>query len=225
MHHFIIMLFSQFLSYYLRHLLLQQHTNEQYAEFAGWCAHVYERASDGFLNDSASKLRKANNKVKNERQTLRIAHRVSTVGLSQLQEKDWIERGLYLQQGNEIVMDIFHAIKRMVEPAFEHIDNNFEPINSDQLAEFNGTGQDIINFLRNCQTTIANQADIAPLVAESNNLIRRIATIKRNEMQHIRATSASKKVDLVYLTFLQESQNIVAYSINLLKVNKKFQEN
>lgn len=205
--------------------LLQKYTNEQYAEFVGWCAHVYERASDGFLNDSASILRKANNKVKNQRQTLRIAHRVSTVGLSQLQEKDWIERGLYLQQGNEIVMDIFHAIKRMVEPAFEHIDNNFEPISTEQLAEFNGTGNDLVAFLRNCQQAVEKQSNIDSLIATSNDLIRRISTIKRNEMQHIRATSASKKVDLVYLTFLQESQNIVAYSINLLKVNKKFQQN
>lgn len=204
--------------------LLQQHTREQYSEFVGWCAHVYEKAAEGFLNDSASIMRKANNKVKNERQKLRITHRVSTVALSQLKEQDWIERGLYLQQGNEIVMDIFHSMKRMVEPAFEHIDNNFEPIDEKQLTEYNGTGTDIIRYLHRCQEAIANKTiDTGELSKESNDLIRRISQIKRNEMQHIRATSASKKVDLVYLTFLQESQNIVAYTINLIKINNKFQ--
>lgn len=205
--------------------LLQQHTQEEYAQFLDWCAHTYSRASEGFFNDSASTLRKANNKVKNERQVLRIAHRVSTVGLSQLQENDWLDRGLYLQQGNEIVMDIYHAMKRMVEQAFEHIDNNFEPVDNNQLNEFNGTGADVIAFLEKCSNAIRdNKCDLGQLSIESNNLIRRIDLIKRNEMQHIRATSASKKVDLVYLSFLQESQNIIAYSINLLKVLNKFQE-
>lgn len=204
--------------------LLRKHTNEEYARLFAWSIDTYNRAIEGFFGDSASALRKANNKVKNERQALRIAHRVSSVGLSQLQEKDWIERGLYLQQGNEIVMDIYHSMKRLVEPSFEHIDNNFEPVNEEQLNEFNGTGNDVMAFLRKCETSIKEgMNDIDEITAESNNLIRRLSNIKRNEMQHIRATSASKKVDLVYLTLLQETQNIVAYSVNLLKVNQKFQ--
>lgn len=204
--------------------LLQQHTRGEYARFMDWCAHIYQRTCDGFFKDSASIMRKANNKVKNERQTLRIAHRVSSVGLSQLQENDWLERGLYLQQGNEIVMDIFHACKRMIEPAFEHINNNFEPVTDKQMEEFNGTGLEIIAFLQKCSRCIEQGSqEIDTLTIEANKIIRTLTTLKRNELRYIRITSASKKVDFVYLTFLQESQNIVAYSINLLKMSNKFQ--
>ena len=204
--------------------LLRAHTKEEYAIIMSWCSETYHRALTGFFEDNATALRKANNKVNNRRQALHIAHRVSSVGLSQLQEKDWIEYGLYLQQGNEIVMNIYHAMKRLVEPAFEHIDNNFEPVTKEQIEVFNGTGVEIIAFLEKCHNYILGKTNnLDTLIEESNILERRLARIKRDEMQYIRATSASKKVDFVYLTLLQESQNIVAYTINLLKVNKKFQ--
>jgi L-cysteine desulfidase len=97
-------------------------------------------------------------------------------------------------------------------------------VTKEQIEVFNGTGVEIIAFLEKCHNYILGKTNnLDTLIEESNILERRLARIKRDEMQYIRATSASKKVDFVYLTLLQESQNIVAYTINLLKVNKKFQ--
>ena len=121
-------------------------------------------------------------------------------------------------------MDIYHSIKRLVESAFEHIDNNFEPVDDAQRKEFNGLGNEIITFLNKCSEAIANDVnDFTEYANEGRSIIRRITEIRHNEMKHIRDTSASKKVDLVYITLLQESQNIIAYSIHLLNINAKFQ--
>ena len=204
--------------------LLRQHTKQEYAQFSAWCAEAYGRAIEGFFEDKSSALRKARHKVKNQRQALRISHRVSAIALTKLQEHDWIEKGLHLQQGNKIVMDIYHSIKRLVESAFEHIDNNFEPVDDAQRKEFNGLGNEIITFLNKCSEAIANDVnDFTEYANEGRSIIRRITEIRHNEMKHIRDTSASKKVDLVYITLLQESQNIIAYSIHLLNINAKFQ--
>ena len=204
--------------------LLQQHTREEYTQFIAWCADTYGRATEGFFEDKASALRKARHKVKNQRQTLRISHRVSAIALTKLQESDWIERGLHLQQSNKIVMDIYHSVKRLVESTFEHIDNNFEPVDESQYNEFNGLGNDIIAFLKKCGATIArNQNQFDEIANEGRSVIQRIKEIRRNEMEHIRQTAASKKVELVYLTFLQESQAIIAHAIHLVHVNAKFQ--
>ena len=46
---------------------------------------------------------------------------------------------------------------------------------------------------------------------------------KRQELQRIQSQSGSIKVSMVYLTMIQEAQNIVTYSINLMKVSRKFQ--
>lgn len=204
--------------------LLRQHTKQEYTQFTLWSAEAYNRAIEGFFEDKASALQKARHKVKNQRQVLRISHRISAIALTKLQENDWVEKGLYLQQGNKIVMDIYHSIKRLVESAFEHIDNNFEPIDEQQRAEYNGLGNDIITFLNSCSKAIAEDSDNFDEIANNGRmLIHRLSEIRRNEMKHIRNTSASKKVDLVYITLLQESQAIIAHSIHLVRINAKFQ--
>jgi hypothetical protein len=204
--------------------LLREHTKQEYAQFTAWSAEAYSRAIEGFFEDKSSALRKARHKVKNQRQALRISHRVSAIALTKLEEVDWIEKGLHLQQGNKIVMDIYHSIKRLVESAFEHIDNNFEPVDDAQRDEFDSLGKEIISFLNKCSHAITTDVTaFGEYADEGRRLIHRITEIRHNEMKHIRNTSASKKVDLVYITLLQESQNIIAYTIHLLNINAKFQ--
>lgn len=43
-------------------------------------------------------------------------------------------------------------------------------------------------------------------------------------MHHMQEQSSYIKVGMVFLTMIQESQNIVALAINLLKIDQKFQE-
>ncbi len=205
--------------------LMRRYSREEYTRFFNWSADIYSRVINGFFNDSSRTLRKAFNDVKAERQILHIFRRVGTLGLSQLKEKDWLEKGLYLQQGNEIALDIYHAIKRMTEPTFEHIDNNFAPIEKSQIDIFSETANRISTFLTTCRIAIENnETDDATLYQEGNQLIRTISNVKRDEMLLLREMTTSKKADMVYLIILQESQNIVAYSMNLLKVSRKFQQ-
>ena len=205
--------------------LMRRYSSEEYANFFDWCTDIYSRTINGFLQDNSRLLRKTYNDVKTERQVLHIVRRIGTIGLSQMKERDWVDKGLYLQQGNEIALDIYHAMKRMVEPTFEHIDNNFEPIDKAQADSFVGTSDRIVSFLALCKKAIEeNDENNILIYNEGNNIIRNISNIKRDEMRHLRETSASKKADMVFLSILQESQNIVAFSINLLKVSNKFQK-
>ena len=44
-----------------------------------------------------------------------------------------------------------------------------------------------------------------------------------SELQRIQSQSGSIRVSMVYLTMVQEAQNVVTYTINLMKVSRKFQ--
>jgi hypothetical protein len=50
-----------------------------------------------------------------------------------------------------------------------------------------------------------------------------LSHLKREELQRIQSQSGSIKVSMVYLTMIQEAQNVVTYTINLMKVSRKFQ--
>ena len=55
-------------------------------------------------------------------------------------------------------------------------------------------------------------------------LLEQLANLKQRELQRIQDQSGSIKTSMVYLTMIHESKSLVNYTINLLKVSKKFQE-
>ena len=66
-------------------------------------------------------------------------------------------------------------------------------------------------------------AALNDLVRKANELNGQLAHLKREELQRIQGQSGSIKVSMVYLTMIQEAQNVVTYTTNLLKVSRKFQ--
>jgi len=61
-------------------------------------------------------------------------------------------------------------------------------------------------------------------VRKANELNNQLARLKREELQRIQGQNGSIKVSMVYLTMIQEAQNVVTYTTNLMKVSRKFQE-
>ena len=108
----------------------------------------------------------------------------------------------------------------------DHIDNNFNPLSQVQKDDFRGVSSKIIAFLRNCAEIIRKNdyADFEGLVAESIALTRQLTALKKGELKRIQGQSGSTKVSMVYLTMVQEAQNVVSFATNLLKVSRKFQK-
>ena len=60
-------------------------------------------------------------------------------------------------------------------------------------------------------------------IRKANDLNGQLSQLKRKELQRIQSQSGSIRVSMVYLTMVQEAQNVVTYIINLMKVSRKFQ--
>ena len=60
-------------------------------------------------------------------------------------------------------------------------------------------------------------------IRRANDLNGQLSQLKRKELQRIQSQSGSIRVSMVYLTMVQEAQNVVTYIINLMKVSRKFQ--
>ena len=68
-----------------------------------------------------------------------------------------------------------------------------------------------------------NYDNLADEVMRANRLNNELSHLKREELKRIQTQSGSIKVSMVYLTMIQEAQNVVNYTINLMKVSRKFQ--
>ena len=205
--------------------LLRQHTREELHKVLSFAQENFERTVTSFLHENLRGLRRVNGSVKFEKQLIKQMKRTGTLAMSRLDNNTVLEKGLYYFQGNDFASELVYSVGRLVEPCLEHIDNNFKPLDAIQKGEFGDVSEDITNLLQTSRQAVEdnNYTNLNDIVRKANDLNGQLSHLKREELQRIQGQSGSIKVSMVYLTMIQEAQNVVTYTTNLLKVSRKFQ--
>ena len=205
--------------------LLQVHTREELAKVLAFTEENFERTSTSFLHENLRGLRRSMGAVKFEKQLIKQMTRTGTVAMSHLDNNTILEKGLYYYQGNDFASELVYSVGRMCEPCLEHVDNNFMPLDAIQKGEFADVTEDITNLLQICRQRIESNDynGMEEDIRKANDLNGQLSHLKRQELQRIQSHTGSIKVSMVYLTMVQEAQNVVTYTTNLLKVSRKFQ--
>ena len=205
--------------------LLRKHTREELGKILEFTEDNFERTVTAFLHENLRGLRRAMGSVKFEKQLIKQMKRTGTLAMCRLDNNTVLEKGLYYYQGNDFASELVYSVGRLCEPCLEHIDNNFKPLDTIQKGEFADVTEDIVYLLQVCRHKLENNNynNFEEDIHKANDLNGQLAHLKREELQRIQSQSGSIKVSMVYLTMIQEAQNIVTYSINLMKVSRKFQ--
>jgi Na+/phosphate symporter len=125
-----------------------------------------------------------------------------------------------------IYSEIVFSIRRLTEPGKEHVDNHFSPLCEVQKEDFGKMTDEIVSFLNRSSVMIESNDyhRMDDLIAESVDLTAKLTLLKKEELKRIQGQSGSTKVSMVYLNMVQEAQNVVSFTANLLKVSRKFQK-
>ena len=205
--------------------LMRVLTREELNKVLLYAEENFDRTVNSFINENLRGLRKAMGASKFEKQLLKQMKRTGTLAMCRLDNNTVLEKGLYYYQGNDFASELVYSINRLCEPCLEHIDNNFNPLDVAQKKEFSEVSAKITALISSCREKLNNNAyeDFETDLATANALNAQLAHLKREELKRIQAQTGSIKVSMVYLTMIQEAQNVVTYTINLMKVNRKFQ--
>ena len=205
--------------------LLRKHTREELTKILAFTEENFERTVTSFLHENLRGLRRAMGSVKFEKQLIKQMKRTGTLAMCRLDNNIILEKGLYYYQGNDFASELVYSVGRLCEPCLEHIDNNFKPLDAIQKGEFADVTEDINYLLQVCRHKLETNDyhDLETEIRKANDLNGQLAHLKREELQRIQTQSGSIKVSMVYLTMIQEAQNVVTYTINLMKVSRKFQ--
>ncbi len=205
--------------------LMRVLTREELNKVLLYAEENFDRTVNSFINENLRGLRKAMGASKFAKQLLKQMKRTGTLAMCRLDNNTVLEKGLYYYQGNDFASELVYSIHRLCEPCLEHIDNNFNPLDVTQKNEFGEASAKITALISSCREKLNNNAyeDFETDLATANALNAQLAHLKREELKRIQAQTGSIKVSMVYLTMIQEAQNVVTYTINLMKVNRKFQ--
>lgn len=205
--------------------LLRQHTREELTKILAFTEESFERTVTAFLHENLRGLRRSMGEIKFQKQLVKQMMRSGTLAMCRLNNHTVLEKGLYYYQGNDFASELIYSIGRLCEPCLEHVDNNFKPLNASQKGEFTDIKEDILYLIQKCRSNIEYNiyTGMENEVHKAMELNEQLARLKREELQRIRTEAGSIKVSMVYLNMIQEAQNVVTYTTNLLKVSRKFQ--
>lgn len=206
--------------------LFREHSREELNAVLLFAADALDRSVHGFMNENLRELRKVLNEVEEKKVHLKQVKRVGTLGVTHLEHDIAVEKGLYYYQGNDFASEIIFSIRRLTEPSKEHVDNNFSPLSEVQKGDFGKMTESIIAYLKRSASMIEKNDyhRLDDVVAESVTLTSQLTALKKGELKRIQGQSGSTKVSMVYLNMVQEAQNVVSFTANLIKVSRKFQK-
>ncbi len=207
-------------------ILLREHTRDELTKVLTYAEDNFSLTTTSFMNENLRGLRKALGAIKFEKSQIKQMKRIGTVAMSHMDNNMVLDKGLYYYQGNDFATQLMNSAGIICETCLEHIDNNFKSLDEDQKKEFTLVANQVAKFIHQCKSVIENNSytDFINYVSTSNYLNNELSRIKREELNRIQSQSGSIKVSMMYLTIIQETQNIVNCTINILKVSRKFQQ-
>jgi phosphate/sulfate permease len=208
-------------------VLLRKYCKENSIDTLNYLKERYQQVVFAFCKEDAKTLRNLAGKIDSHKDDVKKMKRMGTLGIRKLSATDAFERGLYFHQANDFIGELIYDLARMSVACEEHINNNFNPLDDEQKAELRATVENVKNFLQEAIHIIesGNYEARKDLYINNKDLVNQFNHMKRRQLKRIQVNQASTKVSMVYISIVQETQNIVSYTINLLKVNRKLQEN
>lgn len=206
--------------------LFREHSRDELCDVLNFASDTFNRSVHGFMDENLRELRKVMSAIEEKKSYLKQVKRVGTLGVTQLEHDIAIDKGLYYYQGNDFAGEIVFSIRRLTEPGKEHVDNHFSPLCEVQKEDFGKMTDEIVSFLNRSSVMIERNDyhRMDDLIAESVDLTAKLTLLKKEELKRIQGQSGSTKVSMVYLNMVQEAQNVVSFTANLLKVSRKFQK-
>ncbi|MBN2480404.1 MAG: inorganic phosphate transporter [Bacteroidales bacterium] len=185
---------------------------------------IYTTVMQAFISEKRKKLNKANKEVRKLNKEIKSFKNNAHAVVIRLQEKEPAETGEYYVQMLDYLRETAHCLTYISEPAFNHIDNNHESIQSADAEDLTKFLSAFRNYISNAVKVIASRKfeNIVKLYALMYDLLNDLSRIRKNHIKRIKGDGISTRVSMLYLDILAETKNLILYTINLVKTSRDF---
>ena len=206
--------------------LLRLHVKETLTDYINYTEQAYMQVTDGFINEDLKQLKKVMSSTDEQKKMLKKRRRKEILGLRRIPIPIAIEKNTWFHLGSNSCEQMLYCLKRICEPCKEHVDNNFNPISKDCIAEFLPIREELCQLMERTRTVIENNnyTEADDILIKGDALKNKISALRKHQMNHMQeADSRSLKASMVYLNILQESQELVSIWRHLLRASRFFQ--
>ncbi len=205
--------------------LLLQHVRRTQDDLIAFTRETFANITSGLMNEDIRALRTASHAIDNEKSVWKRYRRKEILGMRRIDYLLAVEKNTWFHLGCNSSTQILYGLKRMLEPCLEHVDNNFNPLPKDYIDELTPICRDVDSFLAEAQRMISSGdfTGVDEVLVEGNAIKSRISQIRHCQQDRIQREDSNLKVALLYLSTLQEAQELMSLSRHLLRASKRFQ--
>lgn len=207
---------------FLLYLTLKQQNFITFAE------NSYNVITGAFIREDLRSLDRTENKLQDEKVTLKNDRRKETLCLRQLSRELAIEKSTWFYLGNNCCMSILYNLRRINEICREHVENNFSPLPSEYLDDFESIRAQVSDlFKETIQMMDTGNTDTINLIRTHCETIKNsISDTYHKLYASIRDDNPSSMTAFyVYLNMLQETREMVSTIRKYIRSFAKMRDN
>ena len=170
----------------------------------------YTAVTDGLMQENVKTLRRSMKELKNYKMKFKNLRKKETICLRMVDPATALEKSAWFHTAFNYMEQVYYSLRRICEPAYEHVDNNFSPIPDEYCKSFTAVRDELISTVsclamhfkdRNYEEMRAQEEALARLQGKFSDL-RKVLTVD------IQEKNLNLTVAYMYLNLVQESEQL-----------------
>lgn len=206
--------------------LLEQHVTTTQVEMVNTFRESFRNITNGVMHENIRQLRQAAHDIDNAKNKWKRYRRKEIVGMRRIDYLQAVEKNTWFHLGSNNTTQSIYCLKRMLEPALEHVDNNFNPLPNEDVEEFIPICNSVDALLQRTSEMIesGNFKGSDELLVEGNALKSQLSQLRHSQQDHLQREENNIRTAMLYLNMLQETQELISMTRHLLRAAKRFQQ-
>ena len=195
------------------------------ADFLTRLANRYLRVTNGLFTENVKVLRRTANELRQEKTTLKNMRRKETICLRHVDTETSMTKSAWFHMIFNNTEQMYYSLRRICEPAYEHVDNHFSPIPQNYVDEFCVSRDKLKDVIDGMASACAEGRfnDLRNYDYTVPALQTEFSDLRKSLMEDIRKENMNITVAYLYLNLIQESEQLAIELTQMSRAARKFQ--
>ncbi|MCW0481492.1 inorganic phosphate transporter [Gaoshiqia sediminis] len=185
---------------------------------------VYSVSLESFLREDRGHLKEAlDAKDSFNKKTKKMKNKLSEV-ITTLQQSDSLEIGHFYVQLVDYLREVFHSLNYLVEPMYEHLENNHRPFVAAQVKELNSFITETNDFVNLTLHVVKEERfeEIDNVIRQRDELIVKLSALEKAQIKRIKNKEVNTRNSVLFFNMITETKNLLMNYVNLIKAQRDF---
>ncbi|MDY3848939.1 MAG: inorganic phosphate transporter [Prevotella sp.] len=204
--------------------LLCEHIRKGNADRLSFVIDAYRTATDSFITEHYSPLRKGTSRINEERRTLKRQRRREIISMRRLDPLTVMQRNTWYFLGINSCQSMLYGMKRINDPLREHVGNHFTPLPEAYRERFLDMRDCVISVYQRTLKMLhsGDFTDAERLRDDSTAIQRRLSADRKSMLDTIQNSHENINTMLLTVHIIQESQELISSLRHMIRGMNKF---